>query len=291
MTKTIATFVLILLAGISFCQDDIVEYTIIDADNLKKWNLNGSVKSVDYKSFKAELFELKDSLLKKNNPYLFYHSRTYFDSIGRVKRGINYSDKYSSCVSDFKYDSQNKPIQRISLNVQTFDIMDTSFFHWVENDTILLCRAIEKDSQSNEVEFSTKYHFGEDKNITKVESIKNGTLIHTFVFEYDSDNRIINSGWYSSNGSLLHKWTYEYDQAGNLTKRIKSQKTGIVNEVREFEYDSSNNRIIDRSSRGGAVNWERRFVYEYDSKNNWIKCVTWKDGKESQIAIREIVYN
>lgn len=290
MTKTITTITIILLAGISFCQDDIVEHTIIDADNLEKRNLNGLVKYADYKSFKADLFQFKDSLLKENNPYLFFHQRAYFDSIGRVKRDIKYSDKYSSYVYDYKYDSQNKPIELVSLNVQTFDTMDAYFLNWIESDTVLLRRTIEKDSQSNEIEFSTKFYLGKGKNITKVESIKSGTLIHTFVFEYDSDNRIINSEWYSSKGSLLHKWTYEYDQAGNLTKRIKSQKTGIVNEVREFEYDSNENRIIDRSSRGGTVNWERRFTYEFDSKNNWIKCVTWKDGKESQIAIREIVY-
>jgi hypothetical protein len=264
-------------------QDDIIEHAIIDADNLEKRNINGSVEYVDFKSFQAEKFKIRDSLIRKKRPYTFFHERTYFDSIGRVKREVNFANNSGI---EYEYDSLNRVVKVLSIDTETFEILGERLLNWIQTDSTLSVSAEEPDTLLTNMKVDMHYEMDRNGNVVELHKIVNGNYSSKYTFVYDSLNRVTRSTWYGSGGTVIHNWTYSYDKKNRLIQRTKRNGEGIINEERIFKYDSIGNKIEDKSTRF-IYTWE----YEYDSQNNWVQSTRFKNGVKTHIVIREIEYH
>ena len=101
-------------------------------------------------------------------------------------------------------------------------------------------------------------------------SIKPKTHIHKLLVQfclskYDSKGNITQKIYYDANKNITSKEEVRYNEFNNIKEFIK--------------YDSDNNVII-----------ENHIDFEYDSQNNWIKKMGYRNSKLYAITKREICY-
>jgi hypothetical protein len=106
------------------------------------------------------------------------------------------------------------------------------------------------------VTYAAEHKFGE---------IQNGILKSKYTYKYDEKGNNIEGNWYDSDGSLEYKYTFEHDDKGN--------------EIEMKDYNSD-----------GSLDYKQTFDYEYDKSDNWIKKVSFNNGKPETVKERLIEY-
>lgn len=252
--------------------------------NLEQFNLKGNVKSIDYKSFKAEKFKYKDSLIKANIRYSFFHEKLQFDTLGRLVKEINPT---TQTKTEYKYDLLDRLTEFTYQDKYSYKTNVTKLIEWIETDTLLQIKITPDTINGNVVKTVSLYHFDKRKNIVKRQTINNDKPSSIYEYTYDSLKRIIQSRWISSSlGTVNNQWIYTYNEKNEIVKWSKTDSHGVLNESHEFEYDEFGNKTKDTSSNGTIFSWE----YVFDSHGNWTKRTRYKNGAEDLIVIREINY-
>jgi YD repeat-containing protein len=95
-----------------------------------------------------------------------------------------------------------------------------------------------------------------------------------FLYEYDTQGRVIEETSYWNNGDYAVVSTFDYNDKNQVIKKIQDTPSAVTTYT--LKYDDNGNLIeenIDRDVRGG-VNFKYQYFYEdykLDAKGNWIQ--------------------
>ncbi len=121
------------------------------------------------------------------------------------------------------------------------------------------------------------------------------SLDDRIVYEFDDRGLVKTVSAKDARNKLLSRDFYEYDDDGNCTQILYTEGAeGRYIRTEHMRYDSKGNEI-ERSIRN--VSAERQhlvFVYDFDTKGNWISKYVYelkgKEGSLLQVITREIIY-
>lgn len=160
----------------------------------------------------------------------------------------------------YTYNSQNQIIETLktSLNnvpykktVCNYNLNDSLIKQTIEyNDEILDYKTLEYIDKKNNNKIVVKEFYDENLKLSE----KNKTI-------YNSKKRILKKVQINSLGEIDSETLYSYDKYGNVTKSSHNSSYGKGEDI---------------------------YVYEYDSKNNWIKKTSYRKNKP--FAVTERIY-
>ncbi|MDX2002365.1 MAG: hypothetical protein SFW35_08025 [Chitinophagales bacterium] len=293
-------------------------------NDLEEHNLNGSVKSVLYTSYKAVL--QGDTIIKGQHQW---------ESNLRGDRLIIYNNK-GYLIEEYDYNA--------SRQLASFyrGILDTNgreyegiMYDVEDNDTVLVSKTIFKyDDNGNQIlehvehhghyiyeneDSILDYHFIYDNNNQKIKQYggrygwytvyiynKVGWLTEEQV--YDSTNHLIINKLYKYNkfGNRIEDKEVRIDSKGEKTTKcsqFKWSKKGYVSEYIECDanckplgrtledYDDLNRRIkYQEVNSYGELVVTYTYSYKDDKYGNWVQQYVYREGKPVYIIEREIKY-
>jgi antitoxin component YwqK of YwqJK toxin-antitoxin module len=92
------------------------------------------------------------------------------------------------------------------------------------------------------------------------------------MWEYDSQDRVVQSMVYRSEGTLPEKSLYKYDDKGLLSELIGLESNASVRRREVFHYDQSGRRMEELDFNAeGSLTFRTTHTYEDDARGNWIK--------------------
>jgi len=193
-------------------------------------------------------------------------SEEFYDKKGKIiKKLIFDEDGTLSTKEIYHYDVKEKLIEMIYI----FEGKEIARWDY----------SYEYDEIGNEIKFTDKSIEGtfERKEIIKYD--KNGNILEVDVFtdkntrvqfgakiknEYNHYNNLIKVKEYMDDGSLSYTTTFKYDEGGDL--------------IEKYSYSEWSDYL------------NLKFKYEYNSKNNWIKKIEYKDGELNTVTYRKIEF-
>lgn len=220
----------------------------------EKENLIGKVKQVTMQRFEA----LENGALGAKLPD---HTRTTFNEQGKY---ISREEKYDENIGfktlyTYGQDGLLQEEKRFQTNINTM-LKRTVYVY---------------DSQGNEI------------NLENYNS--EGILENNIVIEHKDAS--VEAFIYDPQGNWRGRYTIAYDAHGNETELVVYAQNGEVIIKDISIYDSKNNRIERNYSHlyQGIVT-VRTYAYEFDSHGNWVKQITFNNGKPESISQRTIEY-
>ena len=134
----------------------------------------------------------------------------------------------------------------------------------------------------NTTSFTTTEKFGE---VTKDDWEEN------YKRKFDDKGNLIEEASYDEDGELSWKNKSKYDDKGNQIEWAYYDKDGELSGKYKYKYDDKGNPIESASyDEDGELDYKTTYELEYDSKDNWIKKITYEDDKPTEISEREIEY-
>lgn len=273
-------------------------YLTEDCKNIRHYNLLGNIYSIDTKTFnRPVLKENIDSivLVKRNSQGPFNHEKKYFDSLGFLTKSLNISGLFGV---EFIYDSIGRLDSINSLRSEYnnntnegrygeyFTINHSVIMDWstYENKVIGIGKDINEERKDTVI-----YALDSNKNIVRIERIFNGIKLPTYLYRYDSSNRIISSRIINSQGVEKFYWSITYDNNGYLVRNEKKDLNGNLKETITKIRDSFGNVVqVELISSNSYDKYE--YNYEYDEIGNWIFCTTKRNGEFVNLQYRKIEY-
>ena len=209
-------------------------------------------------------------------------SEYFYDINGNLVRVKKYIGENETYGKKYEYDSLNRRIK----------IFFHSPFIWVktrkgskqertEKGSNNLYQVFGYDEKNRIVETQTYNQNFYRKNLTVLSGIERK------VFKNNLLNKVM---YYNENDSLIYYEKYEYDTKNRITKKIVTKPNQNEN-IRLLEYTYTNHElpirlIYEESEKRTEID----FVYEFDSKNNWIKQTKIVNGKKLYVWTRKIKY-
>ncbi|MDF1673197.1 MAG: hypothetical protein P1U41_06805 [Vicingaceae bacterium] len=132
-----------------------------------------------------------------------------------------------------------------------------------------------------------KYEIGEDGNPKRLNyKTSDGRYNWSETYKYDDDNNIIEVDHFRTENSLDSKEIYTFNDDGFLSASEL---------LRDGELVSKNSFTTDKDGSRtemiyGADSSKYTYIYNYDSKGNWVKKIVFKNDSPSGVLIREIEY-
>lgn len=132
-----------------------------------------------------------------------------------------------------------------------------------------------------------KYELGEGDKPTKLNYKTNdGRYNWTETFKYDENGNIIEVEHYRTENAIDSKEIYNFNDEGYLNSS-ELHKDGKLITKNTFKTDEDGSRI---KMTYGADSSVYTYIYNYDSKGNWVKKIVFENDNPSGILIREIEY-
>ncbi len=160
---------------------------------------------------------------------------------------------------------------------------------WYDN-TGNMTEMIRSDSTGSVISKSC-YKYDNKNNNTETQSFNSsGTLEWKINSEYDGQNNMIQNLKSDISGSLVEKTVYKYNDRGNMIeyyvyKGDEKPESKIV-----YQYNNKNfcTEICQYDKQGNLK--KTTFKYIFDSKDNWIEKIEFRDGIVTKITERQIEY-
>jgi hypothetical protein len=134
---------------------------------------------------------------------------------------------------------------------------------------------------------TAKYEIGEDGKPAKLNYKTNdGRYNWSETYKYDANGNVIEVTRFKTEEVIDSKELYNYNNKGAL-ESSELFKNGELITKNTFEYNEDGNR--DEMVYGGDSS-KFTYIYNLDSKGNWIKKIVFEDDNPSGILIREIEY-
>ncbi|PCI96826.1 MAG: hypothetical protein COB15_09085 [Flavobacteriales bacterium] len=205
-----------------------------------------------------------------------------FDSDNRKTKSTTTNTKNNNIgIVTFDYDIGNNCIKETYYgNAKTYKIVDMVF-----------------DKSNNMIE------------IRRQEYVKNDvdTIDYRHLYEYNSNNMMIKAKTFYKNESTYSSVEYVYDDNGTLLEEKQTPSALMIKNVSSnsvmkslglknhiiliTRYDSFGNRTQYLRLYGdGNTKDDWTYNYTYDSKNNWIKKVNYKNDVAISMVKRHILY-
>ena len=187
---------------------------------------------------------------------------------------------------------------------------------------IFYFKAVEKFGKPEKGEFKYQriYTYGENGYLTEEDLLfPNDILVGRFVYKYDGQNHIKESDNYNGDGSLGNTNMYEYDLENSRIKHESFAASDNSPMDKNISKIDRNNNIIEINSYDSRDSLKVKNIYQYDkfgnqierviyhsngelfarytmaysdfdNRGNWLKQISFKDGKPDQVISREINY-
>lgn len=132
-----------------------------------------------------------------------------------------------------------------------------------------------------------KYEIGENGFPNKLNyKTSDGRYNWSESFMYDNNDNIIEVSHFNAENVLESKEVYKYNTKGMLVESELHKDNKLI---------SKNKYTNDKEGTNSALNYsgdssQYTYVYNYDSKGNWIKKIVFENNNPSGILIREIEY-
>jgi len=244
----------------------------VKKNHLKKMNLKGDVESV------------RDTVYK------------VVDNFGKIKKGeidLNSHENVSIVFNKFGNMIEKK---------SDFDVVNIFLRRYDEDDSndgdfgeYLSKKIYIYNEKGDEIEQNWYYEGNlsskqinkyNDKGMISESSIykSDGTFVKKETYKYDNLGNRIEMKWYFQNGNLFLTYTYKYDTSGN---KIEWYSDG---EKQTYKYDEEGNNVEIFHTHSGKEPFATTFEYEFDSLNNWIKRIEYKNRIPQFIVVRTIKY-
>ena len=273
-------------------------------ENLDKYNLRGSVKTVEtslksastgkQRKWTKHYFNEKGFLIKEETQFAtnaIQKRQLFYDDAGNILLDTN---KKREGRVEYSFDNQGKLIGIISPGSKT------TFTH---NSNGNIEKEIRFDTNQNVLKTSLEYKYNSDGSYQTIAKyyFEDGTIWHQDNCTYNSKNQIIEKQnekdktlYFYTNDNLVKEEHYTKGQLKE-TKLYKYRYDGLLlNETQiadgktesfSIEYDDFGNET--KVSEG---NESDTFTYEYDNQNNWIKKSKYDGGNVSYVTTRQIAY-
>lgn len=281
--------------------------------NMNYDEYQGSVKTVKTSTFKA--ITKNDTVTKGqkvNKPYDYSSNRiAYFDKKGRLISEYNYFSndtifqhkkyKYVRKINKLSkfhvgYGIKNYIEQSTKLNyfkrkksLILYDIDGNIEQESIIQHNILTRKIIYKDYYNNkQYSYSITNLYLNGKSKTSIFYEMNEGIPIIRYKTYFHDGRVILSESYNDVGELTDFTKYTYGVNNNITSNITFNNKNEVTDKCTYNIQGDLLELIYYSS--GSITKICHNIYEYDSKNNWIKKIEYEDNKPKYIIFREIEY-
>ena len=249
MKKIIACLPLLLIA---FASCDKKDESATFQNDLKAYNLNGDVKSVQERSYEIVGGDAKGNLKREN-------MATYDIDVEFDKNHQLISEK--SILSDGKI-----------FNSKTFE----------HKNKMLL----EEEFLPNDVIYRTKYSFNGDNNTIISKRDKGGNQIHKTVNTFLNGN-LIQQRLFDKDDQLVERYEYKSDKNGN---QIEATRYNLYEALYKdvYEYDRKNNRISEaRFDKDYNLLYKTQTTY----KDSLITEIVGLDSKLNHISAEKRSYD
>lgn len=118
-------------------------------------------------------------------------------------------------------------------------------------------------------EHRTVTTYDESGNKIRVERYFNDWIEQ--IENYDAKGQLIDRTLYGDRERVAWQQSHSYDESGNLVEMTFREGSNI--KVSRSEHDEWNNLTKMSSYENGILGREELYSYEYDSQNNWTKCI------------------
>ncbi|QDO92504.1 hypothetical protein FNB79_00370 [Formosa sediminum] len=146
------------------------------------------------------------------------------------------------------------------------------------------------DAKHNLIEIQSNKYDKNGNNTEKIFRKPNSTIERKYVYEYNSDNKIIKAFRYKPDGSLKDTSISTYDKNGNENTCIKFNPDGNFIK-KEFKYDTLNNLILENAyDTHNTLRRQTLFERVYDDYGNWITNKRSTQGTFNIVCERQIEY-
>ena len=250
----------------------------------------------------TDVYNLESQHLHKKVRKTIDHYYSYDkNSGGFVKKSVsikNYNDDGNLTESYYLYNGI----------YSTNDSPTKYLYHYNRKNQLLKIENI--SDKKTKYSTDTEFHYDNDGNLTKKESIYNDGKKSYTKYDYDRKDRVIRIESYGSNGKLSAETSVSYKGSRRIEKRTSySTKDGSIygtyittykddvkekyqsegkysNSTTSYEYDKYGN-LKESISRGKSTNIYK-YDYVYDKRDNWIKK-HYRSGKYQYFYFREII--
>ncbi len=299
MKKFVLLTISIVFISIAFGQKK------VKATDIQNDNLFGQIKtihSIEYTAFEEnstiQKGEKINSLFKRYNVagYLLESSEYNPDGSLMQKEVFEY-DKKNNRITELLFSDDNAIDQCVEIKYNTLHLPVKIFVKDEKGKTF------QKNTyQYNEKSELTRLTGYDDRGKMAERSYylydNHGNLIQytgygeydnrKINFQYNSDNKIIESLTLDLNGNFTEKLVYQYDNDKNSVKKIYFDKDNKPLKSESCIYDNYENLLeITLFDANGAITESYSFVYEQDKINNWITQITYTGTDKKIVSITE----
>ncbi|AFL96689.1 hypothetical protein ACQ1Q1_08150 [Ornithobacterium rhinotracheale] len=247
--------ILITLSAISLWACD-KQHKKTDAEEM---HLKGKVKSVKQTTYKAvekfgQVERGSESGFNNDNFYVVFNEK-------------------GNCIEEVRYNSEGN-----------IDRKSTLAYDEKEN-------CIERVRYNAEGSIDEKMTLAYDDKGNKIECVfynSDDSIYSKSTYAYDEKGNCIEEVWYNSEDSIDVKSTYFYDEKGNVRTVVWYDSEGSMTRKNIYDYEGNQIQVDYYNSEGKF--YRETYTYEYDTHDNWIKKITYKNDKAESIAEREITY-
>ncbi len=241
----------------------------------EKANLLGPVRSV-----RSKTIDYKDETLKQTSGTWNAESVTY-DEKGNEIEHITSLVQGSLVSKEVRtYDATGKLIGSVSST--DADVSERRIYTYEGGKLI---RVVSYDA-NGKVDSEQTNSYDKDGRLLEERYVVGKRAFGKTVFKYDQIGNLLEAAFYAPDGKKslavmgpclgTHRMTYTYNDLRKPTRIAHSEPNGEVKWSWEYSYDSkgmiTTEKIQYLSSTQTFV-----YVYEYDSRGNWIKKTTAKD--------------
>lgn len=132
-----------------------------------------------------------------------------------------------------------------------------------------------------------KYEIGEDDNPTRLNyKTSDGRYNWSETFKYDGNGNIIEVNHFRTEKAMDSKEIYNFNDDGYLsTSELHRDGNLVTKNTFITDEEGSRTEMIY-----GADKSNFTYIYNYDSKGNWVKKIVFENNSPSGVLIREIEY-
>lgn len=249
MKKIIACLPLLLIA---FASCDKKDESATFQNDLKAYNLNGDVKSVQERSYEIVGGDAKGNLKREN-------SGTY--------------------DIDLEFDSNHQLVAEKSI-LSTGKLYESKTYAF--KDRLLTYQ----EYLPNDVLYTTKYTYDGDKNTILSKRDKQGRQIHRTVNTFEK-GLLTQKRVFDNNDVLIERFTYKYDKNGNAVQVAKHTEYELLY-TDIFAFDSKKNKVSEaRTDKTGKPLYKILMTY----KDSLLTKSVTIDALENQQSVENRSYD
>lgn len=312
--KTLSTLIIFCFLTLSYFSQEGVNPESPSTNTL---NLRDSVKSIEERSFKGILENgLYIAVEPKWETSWERDSKSMFDPSGHLVKKIIYGDSITESRVDYyifekdllieskvhnihrlyEYDSIGRVLQEIykstgptligeqnnnHINKSSYNKIN---YYYEKNVTVKI--AIDAEGTTQKID---SIFYNEKDDQIRIHSY-NSSNIDYQIMDYDDEGKLILHIWADSNDGLLERTKYEYSDG-----QISFEEWELFNNNKPegkilYKYERGNViSTLERDS-DGTTAFITDYIYEFDSKGNWIRKIIIDDKADIYIITREIEY-